>query len=407
MSKCRVNPGHPLFTPCFCGWFPIPALLIFVCLMLPVHALAADDEGYFLSLRQKGQLIWDGRIQDEQGDWYDVWIVPGYVPPTRLAREGLRDTGAAFGEYFAAEKYRDLADDSGDAYRWAFKDVLYEFTLKGTPRAWEKHFSAARERTGRRVFGWWFAYPWAFFSSVADNVFRLPLGLAGTALGTAWGTAVVPTWHLSNSTLKGLWYASTEVVLVPVAGYAWNTAIAPPLSLLGQRPAPARVDGFWVRRLTNEELLLTLAADEPLRDEDFARLEQFARLLEETTGPYRIQMDAINAQADAAIRAANEQRQVQLAAARQEARQQVQVSLRQPQHGELTAYLRGEMAARLGRQLWRDGFRRHLAASGMSPEQIDRLVALVNTYVGDLQVEAPHMEKTDPLREIMTAPDKL
>ena len=57
------------------------------------------DSGYFLSLKQKGQLIGTGRIQDAQGTWYDVWIVPGYVQPARRAKAYLQRAGYDLAEY--------------------------------------------------------------------------------------------------------------------------------------------------------------------------------------------------------------------------------------------------------------------------------------------------------------------
>jgi hypothetical protein len=387
----------------------ITVLLCLITLAAAPLAMAADglDEGYFLAMAQKGHLIWNGRIQDGRGDWYDVWVVPGYVAPSRIAREGLHDTGADFGEYFAAEKYRDLADDSGDAYRWAFKDALYDFTLKGTPRAWGKHFAAAQNRCEQRVFGWWFAYPWAFFTSVTDNVFRIPAGLAGIALGTVWGTAVVPTWYLTNSTAKGLWHSSTSIILVPVAGYAWNTVIAPPLSLLGQKPAPSRVDGFWVRRLSDAELQQAEAATVPLQEEDYARIEAWGRLLQSETQPYHERMAAIDAKANAAILATNKQREEQLKTTRAEAHRQVKLLLQQTQQQELVTQLRGETAGRMQQQPWRDGLRQRLATKGMAPESIERLLSRISTYQDDLNTVVRPLEKTDPLKEIVTAPEQL
>ncbi len=262
-------------------------------------------------------------------------------------------------------------------------------------------------RSEKRVFGWWFAYPWAFFTSVTDNAFRIPAGVAGTALGTVWGTAVVPTWYLTNSTGKGLWHSSTGVILVPVAGYAWNTVIAPPLSFVGQKPAPTRVDGFWVRRLSDTELQQAEAATVPLQEEDYARIEAWGRLLQSETQPYHERMAAIDAQANAAILATNQRRGEQLKATRAEAHRQVQLLLQQPRQQELVTQLRGETAGRMQQQPWRDGLRQRLIAKGMAPEAIQNLLSRIATYQDELNVVVRPLEKTDPLKEIITAPEQL
>lgn len=387
----------------------IPILLcLFILVSAPfAGATDATDEGYFLTLEQKGQLIWNGRIQDAQGDWYDVWVVPGYVPPSRIGRQGLRDTGDDFAEYFSAQKYRDLAEDSSNAYDWAFNDAFYDFTFKGTPRAWGNYFAKAQKRSEQRVFGWWFAYPWAFFTAVTDNVFRIPLGLGGTVLGAAWGTAAVPAYYLTNSTVKGVWHLSTGVIIVPVAGYAWNTVIAPPLSLLGQKPAPSRADGFWVTRLSTAELQQTEAANVPLQDEDYVRLEAWGLLLQEETQPYHERMVAINAAANAAIQAANKEREEQLKVAREESHKHVRTLLQQPRQQELAVQLKNETAGRMQLQPWRDELRRRLVAKGMASKEIEELLNRIATYQGDLEVTVRSLEKTDPLKEIVTTPDKL
>jgi hypothetical protein len=211
------------------------------------------DKGYFLTLQQKGQLLWRGRMQDSNEDWYDVWICPGYVAPTRDAKDAWQEAMIAFREYADAEKYEDMAEEMVDAVEWAYDDALWEFALEGTGKAWKEHFSQAQERSRRRVFGWWMAYPWALLKSTVETGVRIPCGAAGAGIGTGWGLVVVPAWHLTNSGIEGCLHAVVEGGVLPATQYAWNTIATPPLALVGERPAPTRVDGFWVRRVTPEE----------------------------------------------------------------------------------------------------------------------------------------------------------
>lgn len=216
--------------------------------LMATTAFAADD-GYFLSWSQKGQLIGLGRIRDAQGNWYDVRICPGYQDPATSGWRNLKEAGGNLGEYFGGEKYEDCYEESHDCLRWAFTDSFWRFGLKGSGLAWGRHFGHANDAWKHRAFGWWLAYPTALVSSIVEDAGRLVFGTAGLALGTAGGVAVVPAYHLANSSVKAAWNGGVEGCAFPVCGFAWNTVVSPPLSMIGQRPSPERTDGFWVRQV--------------------------------------------------------------------------------------------------------------------------------------------------------------
>jgi len=262
----------------------------------PAGTPSSADPGYFLSLQQKKQLIGTGRIQDSQGRWYDVWIVPGYVTPARRTWTYLKRTGNDFAEYVQPDKYRDLARNSGDAFEWAYDDCLYQFTVKGVPRAWGNYFDNAQTRSSRRVFGWWLAYPWALLEGTVDTAVRIPVGLAGTVLGTAWGGGVVPGYYMVNSTAKGTWHFAADSVLFPVVGCTWNTVIAPPLALVGQKPAPSRSDGFWVKELSPQDIVQARQMELVVSRKDLEDLTQWGRVLLSESREYTNQLAGIERQ---------------------------------------------------------------------------------------------------------------
>lgn len=251
--------------------------------------LATEDLGYFLSWQQKKELIGLGRMQDSEGVWYDVWLCPGYVPPAQSARENFKKSGANFHEYVEADKYRSLAKDSKACFDWALKDCGAGFIVKGIPRAWDRYFSVAHDRSQRRVFGWWLAYPWALMESSADMAFRGIVGSSGVAAGMACGTAVVPTYRALDSAIEGSWNLGIKTVLLPAIAITWNTAVSPPLALIGQKPSKSRVDGFWVTMI-----------DPPPRElspEDIRLLGRWGQLLLEETRPFEQKQKEIDADA--------------------------------------------------------------------------------------------------------------
>lgn len=269
-------------------WFRAACLAFFS--MACSSFVWAEDPGYFLSWQQKKDLMNLGRIQDSEGTWYDVWICPGYSPPVRYAKEHLKKTGHNFHEYIEANKYHSLKEGSQACLTWALEDCGVGFTLKGIPRAWGRHFSVAHDRTQRRVFGWWLAYPWALMESTVETAFRGALGAAGTAGGIASGLAVVPAYHALDSAVAGTWNLGVNTLALPAAGVVWNTAISPPLALVGQKPSPSRVDGFWVTIVDSGRVPI-LQTPTP---EDAERLGQWGLLLLEETRPFekeRVEVD--------------------------------------------------------------------------------------------------------------------
>jgi len=96
----------------------------------------------------------------------------------------------------------------------------------------------------------------------------------------------VPVLYLTNSTLKGIFDFTIQTITVPLIGGAWSTLISPPLSLVGHKPSMSRVDGFWVKALTNEQVLQAEASDGPIFLQDGELLSQSANTLDHELKPF-------------------------------------------------------------------------------------------------------------------------
>ncbi len=365
------------------------------------------DDGYFLSLKQKGQLIGTGRIEDAAGAWYDIWIVPGYVAPARHARKFYGEAGSDFAEYVQGEKYASLVEHSGDALEWAYDDCLYDFTIKGVPRAWGRYWSRARARTQQRVFGWWFAYPWALTEGIVDNVLRVPVGLAGTALGTAWGVAVVPGYYAVNSTVAGAWHGAVDGTLVPAVGCAWNTIIAPPMALAGQKPSPARADGFWVRRMTGEEEMLASRQDEPIRADEVDALAEWGRGLLSATQPFEERRRELMEQKRAEYAAVDSRFQKAEDDLRAEEQAAVYGSATNGATAEVVERLRqGGFDRRRTTEAAAAVRRRLVKEEGLAPADANRIQGLLSRYPPLMGGQAsPARPKTDPVQNSLQVID--
>lgn len=365
----------------------------------------SSDSGYFLSMKQKGQLIGTGRIQDAQGVWYDVWLVPGYTQPARRVRTYVQRTGSDLAEYVQPQKYHDIAKFSGNAFEWAFEDCFTDFTVKGVPRAWVRYWSAANQRTSQRVFGWWLAYPWAVLEGTVDTVVRVPVGLLGTVLGATWGTVVVPGYYTVNSAVAGSWHLGVDAVLLPTVAGAWNTVIAPPMALVGQKPAPSRADGFWVKQLSMQEVQAASTVDTPISGKDVEALAEWSRLLLTTSQPYEERRQALRTQTQAEQDALIRKAQQAEADIRSEEQNTIQtLSLRPiPAQQETLDYLRGRGfdAGRISQAA--DEVRHYLESGNeLSPAEVYRAVYLLTLYPPSAVTNPPPLRpKTDPVERSM------
>lgn len=215
---------------------------------------ASAADGYFLTGEQKSELIMRGQMHDDQQRLYDIWIVPGYVMPAEHARKGWRKAGDALDEYGKPSFYREIHRFSDATWRYGTQEVLRDFALKGTRKAWLKDMEVAAGRTRKRVFGWWLAYPWGIFEATTESVIRVVGGIpTGVAVAVSAYT-VVPVVYGAVPVTLSAGHALGEGTGFPLAAAGWNTVIAPPLALLGQRPAPERADGFWMKQIDDPRL---------------------------------------------------------------------------------------------------------------------------------------------------------
>jgi hypothetical protein len=353
------------------------------------------DTGYFLSWEQKGQLIGSGRIKDAEDNWYDVWVVPGYDEPAQETMTYLGKTGSAFGEYFGSKKYCDLGDASWDALTWGYDDCLDDFILEGLPKAWGEYWSTAEKRTSKRVFGWWFAYPWALLESVVDPVVRIPVGLCGTVLGTAAGVAIVPTYYAVNSTVEGTWYLTVNAILLPTVACTWNTVIAPPMALIGQKPAPSRTDGFWIKQVTAEE---DIKPSDPITSEDIKALAAWSHLLQTTVPPFDKQQQEIRRKAQAERTAISKKEHEETQAVNQKLKEAVEALLADPAQKGLLDYLRERNFNPQRTSKAIDDLRQHFSKE-LSTEELNQVIQLLNRYPPSTTApKAPLRPKTDPVK---------
>jgi len=367
-----------------------------LCLTSPAKA---DDPGYFLSGKQKKDLLCLGRIQDSAGTWYDVWICPGYIPPARYAREHLKEAGGNFHEYIKSNKYQSLKEGSKACFNWALEECGLGFTVKGIPRAWGRHFTVAHARTQRRVFGWWMAYPWAFMESTVETAFRGVLGSVGTAGGIVSGVAIVPAYHALDSAVAGVWNLSVNTVLIPVVGVGWNTVVGPPLALVGQKPSESRVDGFWVTIVDSDRAPIT----RNLSQEEVSLLGQWGLLLLKETQPLaqkQMEIDKSAVEQEAQLRRAMQAMRAQVDQQRTELQKEERALIQQvAATNELSSAVLSQHATlAYGRNCEAD-VRRYLNGLNVSGEDTERILGLLRVYQASRSVVPSQVrEKTDPLR---------
>jgi hypothetical protein len=363
------------------------SLLILGTERLSAQPVPAEDEGYFLSWRQKGQLVGWGCIQDSTGHWYDVWICPGYSNPATYGWEHLQKSGRHFREYTQASKYQRLAENSSDCFEWAFKDCGHDFMLKGIPKAWARYLDKAEERTRRRVFGSVVAYPWAVMEGTFDTTFRLVGGLCGIVGGTAAGAVAVPAWHALDSGVAGSAVFVGQGVILPVAGWTWNTVAAPTLAMIGgPRPAPARADGFWVRMVDDKGRVRT-----SLSREQLAAAVAWGVLMLTEVQPGSERSDELTKETEQKIAALREEMTRELQRLHDETERRVTQLREGSGFPSATPAALRRHAAQIEQALQQD--------RTISQDDARKIMGLLRRYPPPLPPPAPTpAEKTDPLR---------
>ncbi|HEX5277380.1 MAG TPA: hypothetical protein VFW42_06910 [Fluviicoccus sp.] len=219
-------------------------------LSLPVLA----DEGYFLTGNQKQELITRGQMHDEEHRLYDVWIVPGYMVPAQTAQKGWRKAKDSLQVYVKQGFFPVMHEYADKTWRFGTRDMLREYTFRGTHEAWRKDMKVAGDRTRKRVFGWWLAYPWGVLEATTESVFRIGTGIPAGILVAGSAYTVFPVVYVATPVVASLGHAAGQGTAFPLAAATWNTVIAPPLAIFGQRPAPQRADGFWMKQVDDPQL---------------------------------------------------------------------------------------------------------------------------------------------------------
>lgn len=363
------------------------ALGLATSLSLPAHA------EYFLDARQKGELISRGEITGRDGAQYNVWIVPGYVGPAQGAAKGWRAAGKDLREYGDSGLYRKAGRHSGDTFRFARRDILKEFAIVGTGRTWVDSFSAAGQRVDKRVFGWWFAYPWAVIEATGVSALRVGLGLpTGLAVG-AGGVTVLPAVEVMLPALMAGYHGTVEGTALPLLGASWNTVVAPPLALLGEQPSPERADGFWMKRIdpvtSDAELQAALRALREWRDAEVATAPARAVTAEE-----QVAANAIDTRRQEVLRELAQERLVLHETAQARLLELLQAATAKAPAAEQL----GALAQRHGRR----PFINALRGSGVDEATAHQLLA---TLLGSQEAPAevapplrPDAEKTNPVK---------
>lgn len=241
---------------------------VILTLMVGMSCLspAGADEGYFLTGGQKQELILRGQMHDEQHRLYDVWIVPGYVVPGETAQKGWRKAGDALGTYRKPEFFPNLHKYADKTWRFGTRSTLREYTFRGTREAWRKDMTVAGERTQKRVFGWWLAYPWGVLEATTESVLRIGTGIPAGILVTGSAYTIFPAAYVVTPSVVSMGHAAGEGTGFPLVAATWNTMIAPPLAMLGQRPAPQRADGFWMKQVDDPQLKVLIGELASWRD---------------------------------------------------------------------------------------------------------------------------------------------
>lgn len=349
----------------------------------------ADD--YFLTMSQKQELVVRGQLHDEQQRLYDIWIVPGYAVPLRHIKQGWQSAGESLADYSKPRLYSDMKKYSNNTWRYGSKDILKKYTFKGTNQAWASGMQTASRRTQQRVFGWWLAYPWGIFEATTESALRLvtgvPVGVAVSASAYSVVPAITMVWPLVES----VGYAAIEGTAYPVIASAWNTAVAPPLAVLGQQPAPQRADGFWMKQVDDPNLQALADALNAWQhnlpvNKTKAEISPILRSKQEQLSQLHQQIKILEQEVQSEEKQQQQQRVIQLLAQAQQQKPLLEADLQ----------AKGLSLAMLARN--RQAIKVKMSYLDLSFEDLDKLLDVLLSEKAVNTFERNSNEKTDPLQ---------
>lgn len=370
------------------GW------LMLLCL-LPVLAGA---EEYFLDAAQKRELLMEGQITGRDGARYNVWIVPGYAPPMTHVGKGWRAARVDLAEYGKPGYWPAMLKMTRQLMRYARKDVVRDFALEGSAEAWRESAVAANRRVERRVFGWWFAWPWALVEASAESVVRVGLGVPGGAVLWAGSGVVTPVVYLAWPTGMATGHALGQGTLYPLSAAGWNTLVAPPLALAGQQPAPERADGWWMKRMADPaepEIRAALSAWRHAWHDDAALAAQREALAAESAAR-ESSLKAMREELTAAEEAWLAERTTRESAYREQAIARALAAL-----PSLRADMAGHAWTPSRLQALREALRAELQSGGVDAAVVERVL---NAWLGLEEGVPPawqQTQKTDPVQQVI------
>jgi len=170
------------------------------------------------------------------------------------------------------------------------------------------------------------------------------------------------------------------------------------MAIVGQKPAPSRVDGFWVKQLGAKEVQEVKMKDQPITPKDVETLAQWGRTLMEAAQPAAEQRQKLQKQIEAE-RAALNKLEAAWAALSDEERKAVLSLGSDPAHAETVRYLceqgfDGRKTAQASAAV-----RRYLEGlHTLAPAEVSRIMDLLRLYPLGVVAFPPPRPKTDPVK---------
>jgi hypothetical protein len=246
------------------------------------------DAGYFLTWPQKGELLLTGCVTGNDGNIYNVRILPGYYSNLTFGGDSwvkgwhFQKNGGYqfahgliripvsfkyFGEYVSPAPWKSIG--SGFSQMSSGENYLFsKFMWKNVGITWKDYWGRATLASEKQSFGWWFAYPWATIKGTVNTALRYAFGLTGSAVVLSYGIVLRPAYEITLPVLKigketaiGAGYATYGVLetswglgvnqlllgtSTPICGTVWTTCLGVPMSFLGKAPTIKSTDGWWV-----------------------------------------------------------------------------------------------------------------------------------------------------------------
>ncbi|WP_372367124.1 hypothetical protein [Candidatus Uabimicrobium sp. HlEnr_7] len=205
----------------------------------------------FTNATQMADLYMQGELTDQNGNRWDIWIVPGMCPVLEFSKDSWVDAGRDLSEYGKKDLWKNCADWSSESLQFS-GESFSEYLVGGITDDFSDASSNISANVSEAPFGW---IPRivvnAFWGYLIKPTFRLataPIGIVGGAAGAV----IFPVGIVMSPIALAAGKSVIGGTLIPLAGITAHQFVY--LFAIPNREPAVEQDGRFGLYITNRKI---------------------------------------------------------------------------------------------------------------------------------------------------------